>query len=86
MPNKEYNPPLGCPTPTSEKTFLLRRWVYGRLQGVYRGKRSRTSGYFPPARLASQFFLWDLKVIHHDDLFLLDYPFLRVDRGALVRL
>ena len=40
----------------------------------------------PPARLASQFFFWDLKVIHHDDLFLLDYHFLRVGRGALVRL
>jgi hypothetical protein len=40
----------------------------------------------PPARLASQFFLWDLKVIYHDDLSLLDHPFLRVGRGALVRL
>jgi hypothetical protein len=40
----------------------------------------------PPARLASQFFVWDLKVIYHDDLSLLDYPFLRVDRAALVRL
>src|SRR5215212_3065937 len=26
----------------------------------------------PPARLASQFFLWDLKVIPHDDLSLLE--------------
>src|SRR5215204_5966576 len=36
----------------------------------------------PPARLASQVFLWNLKVINHADL----CPFLRVGRCALVRL